>query len=179
MPCFGHLSPSNHHSPPQCLNSVCPAAAQNPSPWPCASGRRGRPSIQSLTFVLLHSPTVPFPRWGWCCKHSATPELSQQSPRAALTLRTHVWVYTGTPEGYPEAPRLGLEGRSTLGTCCHGLARGLLGCKLSVRHIAPSWEPASAFSWCCLELLCMHTLAQSHSPWSSTREQGVVQPHIP
>lgn len=55
-------------------------------------------TIQSLTIVLLHSPTVPFPRWGWCWKHSSTPELSQHSPRVALTLHSLVWVHTCIPE---------------------------------------------------------------------------------
>lgn len=83
---------------PTSVPEQCPAAAQNPSPWPCTSGRMEGPyvkvpPIQSLTIVLLHSPTVPFPRWGWCWKHSSTPEFSQQSPRAALTLRTRVGVH--------------------------------------------------------------------------------------
>lgn len=46
--------------------------------------------------------------------------LPQHGPGGALTLRTSVWVQTGTPEGEPAAPRL--RGSSTLDTRSSSLA---------------------------------------------------------
>lgn len=90
-----HLrSPLSASVPVQCH----PPAPQGPLPWPGA-GRRDEtlherpPPFPSPQIVLLHSPKVPFPRWGWNCAPGAHP----RQPRAALPPHTAVWVHAGTP----------------------------------------------------------------------------------
>lgn len=170
MPHSGHLFLSNYLSPPHSACTV-PVLLLHRVPHLGLVLVRGpyvkAPPTQSLTLVLLHSPTVPFPRWRWCWKHSSTAELSQQSPRVALTPHSHVWVHTGTPRDTQQLPDSALRAEALL-------APPLLPW-LGQR---PVGVQTSAFPWCCLESLCMHSPAKSYSPWSSRREHGITQPRI-
>lgn len=116
----------------------------------------------------------------------------EHGPGGALTLRTSVWVHTGTPEGQPAAPRLSLKGSSTPDTCSSFLvlSGACRGCKRT---------PCQT---CCTELgnyLCfslvlpltaLHAQPSPSLPgpwvaalgavlWHSKREHCTTQSHIP